>query len=137
MLKTLHKCILIRCTTKIYTAWFCLFYEEQRALPEHHQLQLNYAKMQILQQVSQVEATLPLWLNIQYNIKYLYYSQHFSAKICLLFFFCNLASITVFLGELYILPSHKMPAYPTSAFLISIVLFMWYMQPINNDRYYV
>ena len=51
----------------------------------------------------------------------------FVQKFVWLFFFCNLASFTVFSGELYILRSHKIPPYRTSTFLISIFLFMWYM----------
>ena len=87
-------------------------------------LQLNYAKMQIFQQVSQIESTLLRCLIS--SIKFLFYYQLFLKKF-VKFCFCNLASLTVFLGDLYILPSHKMPAYPTSTFLISIFLFMWYM----------
>ena len=116
-LKTLHKInVLIQCTTKIYTAWFGLFYEEQCTAGAPH-LQLNYAKMQIFQQVSQIESTLLCWLIS--SIKFLYYHQLFLKKF-VKFCFCNLASLTVFLGDLYILPSHKMPAYPTSTFLIAI-----------------
>ena len=120
------------CVQQKSTLLGLLCFMKNSALPEHHVtaqawLQLNYAKNYVDFSIGELgRSHSPSLVKYPVYIKYLYYSQLFSAKICLLFFFCNLASLTVFLGELYILPSHKMPAYPTSAFLISTVLFMWF-----------
>ena len=85
------------------------------ALPEHHVASEFNAKMQIFQQVSQIESTLLPWLKyypvLNTFIIPSFFQQRFVSFLFYVTYTVHVAYLTVFLGQLYILPSHKMPAY--------------------------